>query len=236
MPFTLSFDAASPAGLADLDVFIRGRSYVVGFSATQADVELFNAIGKAPDAAKFPNLARFYNHIASFAADARAKWPAAFSGKAGAAPAKAAAAAPAKAAAAPAKEEDDAENLFGDDDDDAAAKIAAKAKAAAAAAPAPKKAKKVVIDKSSLIYEVKPQEAGADMKAIETAVRGVEMDGLVWGSEFKIVDVAFGIQKLIAQAIIEDEKVSLYDLEEKLAACCPDLIQSVDQTSMSKIS
>lgn len=237
MGFTLTFNTDA-ASLGDLDAFLRGRSYVVGFSATQTDVELFNALGKAPDAAKFPNVARFYNHIASFSADARKAFPAAFGAKAGAAAAKGgkAAAPAAKAAApAPAEEDDDAADLFGDDDDDAAAaKIAAKA-AAAKKTEEPKKEKKASVDKSSVVYEVKPLEAGQDMKDIENKIRSIEVDGLLWGQEFKVVDVAFGIQKLIVQAILEDEKITTDDLEEKMNAW-PETISSVDLVNVNKVA
>ena len=63
MVFSLSFDVATPAGLGDLNAFLQSRSYVVGFTASAVDVSLFTVLGKAPDAAKFPNVARFYNHI-----------------------------------------------------------------------------------------------------------------------------------------------------------------------------
>jgi len=241
MPFTLSFDVASPQGLADLDAFIRGRSYVVGFSASQTDVELFGALGKAPEAAKYPNLARYYNHIASFSADARKAFPAAFGGKAAAAGAGAGAAKKAEvkkaAAPAPAEEEDDAADLFGDDDDDAAAKkIAAKAAAAKKDEAKDKKpAKKEEVAKSAVIYEVKTLEAGQDMAELAAKLRAIEMDGLLWGQEFKVVDVAYGIQKLVVQAIIEDEKVPLEDFEEKILSL-KDHVQSVDLQSMNKVA
>jgi elongation factor 1-beta len=90
---------------------------VVGFSASQTDVELFAALGKAPDAGKYANVARFYSHIASFSSETRKGFPAAFGGKAAAAPAakkedkkadkKAAAPAPAPAAAGAGAEDDD---------------------------------------------------------------------------------------------------------------------------------
>ena len=50
-----------------------------------------------------------------------------------------------------------------------------------------------------MIYEVKPLEAGQDMKELEAAIRSIEIDGLVWGEEFKVLDVAFGIQKIVCQ-------------------------------------
>jgi hypothetical protein len=153
-----------PAPLAPADV--------IGFAPSQKDVELFNAIGKAPDAAKFPNVARYYSHIASFSADAKAKWAAGFGGAA-------AAAAPAKAAAAPAKaaEEEEDVDLFGDDADAAAAKVSA---AAPKVEEKPKKKEKVPeISKTSCMYEVKPQEAGQDMAKLEKDIRAIAIDGVV---------------------------------------------------------
>jgi len=231
MVFTLSFDVATPAGLADLNTFLQSRSYVVGFSATQIDAQLLAALGKSPDSSKYPNVARFYSHISSFSADARAKFPAAFGGKSSApAAASAKAAAPAPA---PAEEEEDVD-LFGDDADAAAAKISA-----SAAKPEPKKEEKKVkkeeIAKSSLVYEVKPLEAGQDMQELDRRIRAIELDGLVWGGEFKIVDVAYGIQKLIVACVIEDEKVSLEDFEEKIIAM-EDVVQSVDLINMNKVA
>jgi elongation factor 1-beta len=276
MSFSLTFNTATPAGLGDLNAFLQSRSYVVGFTATQKDVELFNAIGKGPDAGKYPNVARYFSHIASLSADAKAKLPAGFG--AGAA---AAAAAPAAAAAKPAAAEEEDVDLFGDDADAAAAKVAAAAPQVEAA-PA-KKVKVPEISKSSCMYEIKPQEAGQDMKKMEDDLRKIEvrglraagqreapaaaaavvvvggggrwrrgrhapsrktpthspppvtppqMDGLVWGSEFKVVDVAYGIQKLIVPLVIEDEKIGLEDLEEKMLSLEGDQVQSVDLLNM----
>lgn len=58
-----------------------------------------------------------------------------------------------------------------------------------------------------LVIEVKPVEAGQDMAQLEAYVRSVTLEGLVWGEQFRVVDVAYGIQKLIVQCVIEDEKV-----------------------------
>ncbi|MDO8971658.1 MAG: elongation factor 1-beta family protein, partial [Saprospiraceae bacterium] len=85
-----------------------------------------------------------------------------------------------------------------------------------------------------VIYEVKPQEAGQDMAALEAKIRSIEMDGLMWGGEFKVVDVAFGIQKLIVQGIVEDEKVPLDDLEERMQSFKEE-VSSIDQIAMNKV-
>ena len=39
-----------------------------------------------------------------------------------------------------------------------------------------------VVAKSSVVLEVKPWDDETDMKALEQAVRSIQMDGLVWGS------------------------------------------------------
>ncbi len=197
------------------------------FAATTTDVALYNALGKAPDAKAYPNVFRYYQHIASVAGKSLPAGVGASTGAASAAAPKASAAAPPKAAAA---EEEDVD-LFGEDGEEAAKKVAAVEKKAE---EAPKKAKKVVIAKTLCMYEVKPLEAGQDMKAMEAALRSIEIDGLVWGQEFKVVDVAYGIQKLMVQFVVEDEKVMLDDVEEKMMAF-EDIIQSVDQLSMQKL-
>jgi len=44
------------------------------------------------------------------------------------------------------------------------------------------------------------------------------MDGLVWGVDCKKVPVAFGIFKLMVACVVEDEKVSVDDVQEKIEA------------------
>lgn len=198
------------------------------FAATQTDIALYNALGKAPDAGKFPNVFRYYNHIATFVGK---NLPAGVSSGSGSSNAAVPKSAPAPAPKAPAKDEDEDLDLFGEDGDAAAAKVAAVEKPKVEE----KKPKKVVIAKTICQYEVKPLEAGQDMKAMENAIRSIEMDGLIWGAEFKVVDVAYGIQKLIISMVVEDEKISLDDVEEKILAF-EDQVQSVDQLSMSKLA
>ncbi|KAJ1641832.1 Elongation factor 1-beta, partial [Dispira simplex] len=69
------------------------------------------------------------------------------------------------------------------------------------------------------------------MKALEEAVRSVTMEGLIWGQS-KLVPVGFGIKKLRINCVIEDDKVSTSDLEEKIAEF-EDYVQSVDIESFS---
>lgn len=73
------------------------------------------------------------------------------------------------------------------------------------------------------------------MKALEAAVRSIEQDGLVWGLSkvrrvalaapgcllksviAQLVPVGYGVSKLQINIVIEDEKVGLDELQEKIA-------------------
>lgn len=67
------------------------------------------------------------------------------------------------------------------------------------------------------------------MKALEETVRGLEKDGLLWGAS-KLVAVGFGIKKLQINLVIEDEKVSVDDLQDEIANF-EDYVQSSDVVS-----
>jgi elongation factor 1-beta len=71
------------------------------------------------------------------------------------------------------------------------------------------------------------------MKGLEDSVRSIEQDGLVWGLS-KLVAVGFGIKKLQINLVIEDEKVSLDDLQDTIAEF-EDYVQSSDVVAMQKL-
>lgn len=71
------------------------------------------------------------------------------------------------------------------------------------------------------------------MKALEEGVRGISWDGLVWGAS-KLVPVGFGIKKLQINLVVEDEKVSLEELEEEIQGL-EDYVQSTDVAAMQKL-
>ncbi|CDW54103.1 EF1 GNE domain containing protein [Trichuris trichiura] len=97
-----------------------------------------------------------------------------------------------------------------------------------------KKSKKpVAAAKSSVVLEVKPWDDETDMKEMESRVRSIEMDGLVWGAS-KLVPVGYGIKKLQIMCVVEDEKVSLEVLSEQIEAF-EDFVQSVDIAAFNKI-
>ena len=67
------------------------------------------------------------------------------------------------------------------------------------------------------------------MKELESNMRSIEMDGLTWGAS-KLVPVGFGISKLQVNLVVEDEKVSIDDLQEQIERD-EDHVQSTDVVS-----
>ena len=84
--------------------------------------------------------------------------------------------------------------------------------------------------KSVVTMEVKPWDDETDMKALEESVRSIEMDGLVWGAS-KLVPIGYGIKKLQITLVVEDELVSLDELQERVAEF-EDYVQSSDVAAM----
>jgi translation elongation factor EF-1beta len=60
------------------------------------------------------------------------------------------------------------------------------------------------------------------------------MDGLFWKTEYKKEPIAFGVHKLCIGCVLEDEKISVDDLQEKIEAL-EEYVQSVDISCFSKI-
>lgn len=71
------------------------------------------------------------------------------------------------------------------------------------------------------------------MKALEANVRSLEMDGLIWGAS-KLVAVGYGISKLQVNLVVEDEKVSIDDLQAQIEGD-EEHVQSTDVAAMSKL-
>ncbi|KAB5585668.1 hypothetical protein GE09DRAFT_1210266 [Coniochaeta sp. 2T2.1] len=228
-------DLVSDAGLAILNNWLLTRSYVVGYTPSQADVTTFKALSSAPDAAKYPNAARWYKHIASFedefptlAGDATKPYTA-YGPEQSEVTLN-----PAKAPAA-AEEEDDDVDLFGSDDDEEEDVEAAKLREERLAEYRKKKegGKPKPAAKSIVTMDIKPWDDETDMQALEDGVRAIEQDGLVWGAS-KLVPVGYGVRKLQINLVVEDEKVSIDDLQDKIADI-EDYVQSSDVVAMQKL-
>ncbi|KAI4174772.1 MAG: hypothetical protein LQ343_002143 [Gyalolechia ehrenbergii] len=59
------------------------------------------------------------------------------------------------------------------------------------------------------------------------------MDGLTWGAS-KLVPLAFGIKKLQVNLVVEDEKVSIDELQQLIEGD-EDYVQSTDVAAMQKL-
>ncbi|KAI1088563.1 putative elongation factor 1-beta [Rostrohypoxylon terebratum] len=224
-------DLLTDAGVAVLNGWLTTRSYITGYAPSQADVVVFKALKSAPESAKYPNATRWYKHIASFE-DEFATLPGDAS-KPYTVYGPDETAATLNPAKAPAAEEDDDVDLFGSDDEEEDAEAVRVREERLAAYKAKKEAKPKVAAKSVVILDVKPWDDETDMVALEAAVRGIEKDGLVWGTS-KLVPVGFGIKKLQINLVIEDEKISLSDLEEEIQGF-EDYVQSTDIATMQKL-
>ncbi|KAG5488540.1 hypothetical protein JIQ42_00147 [Leishmania sp. Namibia] len=135
---------------------------------------------------------------------------------------------PAPAPAAAAADDDDID-LFGDaTEEEQAALEAKKAKDAEK-----KKAKKDVIAKSSILFDIKAWDDTVDLKALAQKLHAIQRDGLIWG-DHKLVPVAYGVKKLQQLIVIEDDKVSGDDLEEMIMGF-EDEVQSMDIVAWNKI-
>ncbi|KAJ3123026.1 Translation elongation factor 1 beta [Nowakowskiella sp. JEL0407] len=209
-----------PAGLAVLNSFLEDKSYIEGYTATQADVAVFEAVKTAPSATEYPYAARWFSHIKSFAE--KQKLPGT----------KKAASAYGPASAAPAEEEEEDVDLFGSDDevDEEAERIKAQR---LAEYQEKKKAKPKPAAKSMVILDVKPWDDETDMKLLEDGVRAITMDGLVWGTS-KLVAVGYGIKKLQITCVVEDDKVGVDDLSDQITGL-EDYVQSVDVAAFNKL-
>ncbi|KAG8696007.1 Translation elongation factor 1 beta [Ceratobasidium sp. 394] len=212
--------------LKQLDEHLATRSYVEGYTPSQADVGVFKAVGSAPDKATYPHAARWYAHIKSYEAEHTSLPGDAEAG------AKLFGGASTSAPAAAAAEEEEDIDLFGEDEEEDAE--AERVKAERVAAYNAKKANKPkTIAKSVVTLEVKPWDDETDMVELEKSVRSIEQEGLVWGSS-KLVAIGYGIKKLQITLVIEDELVSLDELQEKIAEF-EDYVQSSDVAAMQKL-
>ena len=80
---------------------------------------------------------------------------------------------------------------------------------------------------------MKPWDDETDMGKMLELVKTIEMDGLVWGAN-KLVPIGYGINKLQVMCVVEDEKVSIEELSERMEGF-EDYVQSVDIAAMNKI-
>ena len=215
--------------LGVIEQTLNGKKFFVGDQLSIADIALAanlsivfsNFLGEA-ERAKLPNTTAWYLNIVGIDSNIGNKDLPKEAHKAFA-PKKDKKEEPKKQEAK--KEEGD--DLF--DDDSTPAPVAAKP----VAQPA-KPAKKKAVAKSIVVFDVKVYEQEEDLLALFKKIKEIELDGLVWNNEPKILPVAFGMNKLQVGCVIEDAKVQLDDIYEKIEAW-EDTVQSVDTASMQKL-
>ncbi|KAI9032582.1 hypothetical protein CLU79DRAFT_801948 [Phycomyces nitens] len=124
-------------------------------------------------------------------------------------------------------------DLFGSDDEEVDEE-AEKVKAQRLAEYQAKKANKPkTIAKTTITLDIKPWDDETDMEALTKAVKDISMDGLLWGGS-QLVPIGYGIKKLQINCVVEDDKVSMDDLSDKITEL-EDFVQSVDVAAMQKI-
>ncbi|CAI6382085.1 BBF_HP2_G0000710.mRNA.1.CDS.1 [Saccharomyces cerevisiae] len=204
-----STDFSKIETLKQLNASLADKSYIEGTAVSQADVTVFKAFQSA-----YPEFSRWFNHIAS-KADEFDSFPAA-------------------SAAAAEEEDDDDVDLFGSDDEEADAE-AEKLKAERIAAYNAKKAAKPAkpAAKSIVTLDVKPWDDETNLEEMVANVKAIEMEGLTWGAH-QFIPIGFGIKKLQINCVVEDDKVSLDDLQQSIEED-EDHVQSTDIAAMQKL-
>jgi len=225
-------DFVSDSGLTLLNNWLKTRSYISGYSPSQADVVSFKAFKEAPPVELYPHAYRWYNHIKSYEAD--------FSTLPGD-PSKAFTTYGPEAVAvtqnpkdAPAAEEDEDDvDLFGSESEEEDPEVVAEREKRLAEYKKKKEGKTKPAAKSIVTMDVKPWDDETDMKELVDGVVAIKMDGLVWGAH-KLEAVGFGIKKLQINLVVEDDKVSLEELQQLIEED-EDHVQSTDIVAMQKL-
>ncbi|KAL2539626.1 Elongation factor 1-delta 2 [Abeliophyllum distichum] len=194
------YNLGSDAGLKKLDEYLLSRSYITGYQASKDDLTVHAALPKPPSP-DYVNVSRWYNHIEALLRICGVSGEGSGVIVEGSAPIPEEAIATPPAAdtkASAAEDDDDDVDLFGEETEEE--KKAAEERAAAVKASGKKKES----GKSSVLMDVKPWDDETDMKKLEEAVRGVQMEGLLWGAS-KLVAVGYGIKKLQIMLTIVDD-------------------------------
>ena len=210
-----------------LEQTLKNQQWVGGQTPSGADTEAYEALKKTELSAETnPNVFAWFCLVSKFTDAVRKSWGAAAGGKGAAKGGKKGGKKEEKPAA------DDDLDLFGDDDEEDAE--AAK-KAAAAAKEGAKKKKKEVVAMSLVMLEVKPVDDTINLDDLAQKIFSeITQDGLFWKTEYKKEPVAFGIFKLIVGFSLEDEKVSVDNVVERIEEL-EDFVQSVEIAAFNKI-
>lgn len=233
------YQITNNADLTTLDAHFKDNLYIGGHSPCSEDLLLFEQYTNAntePCQDSHTNLWSWFALVSLYTPQVKETWR---SVVAKSAPAAKTAAKPA-AKPAPKKEEkpaaaDDDFDLFGDDEgDDGAAALEELKKKKEEEKKGKKKEKEPIIQKSLILLNVKVWDPEQNYDELAGRILKIERDGLVWKTEYKLADVAFGVKMIVIGLVVEDEKVSVEDIIEELQSWEDD-IQSVDIAGFNKI-
>ena len=200
------------------------------YGPSQADVVTFKALKSEPAVEKFPHAYRWYNHIKSYDSE--------FSSLPGDPSKSFSTYGPEQVAVTQnpkdAPEDDDEVDLFGSDEEEEDPEVVAERERRLAEYKKKKEGKTKPAAKSMVTMDVKPWDDETDMKEVVNGVLAIQMEGLVWGAH-KLVPVGFGIKKLQVNLVVEDDKVSLDELQQRIEEELEDHVQSTDIAAMMKL-
>ncbi len=228
-----AYNITDETHLATLDAALNDNLYIGGHCPSAEDALVFEQFAHAktePNQDKHANLWAWFALVVLFRDAVRESWKAHGHAKV----------AEKKPAAKPEKKEvkkeepkDECDDLFGDEPEDNSALEAMKKKKEDEKKK-DKKEKPALVAKSLIVIDVKVWEPEQDLDALAARILLIEKDGLFWKTEYKLVDVAFGVKKITIGMVVEDEKVSVDDIIEELESWEDD-VQSCDIVCFNKL-
>ncbi len=196
---------------------LEKTQYLLGQKPTQADAEAARELkGLKPRPASHPNLFAWAAIVTKFSEAVTKTW--------------AAGDLPRPASCEKKEEVKKSEDDIDEDDLFSGEPVAAPVKK-----PVVVKKKPAVVAKSIVLIEVKPWDEDTNLDELAKRILAVELDGLVWKTEYKKEPIAFGIFKLVVGMVIEDEKVSVDEDIVNMLQEWDDSVQSVDIVSFNKL-
>ena len=226
--------------LQGYDKKLENNLFFKGPQPSNEDAEVLEELTKekcVPDQEKFPNLFAWYSLVILFKDEVVATWKKPEQHQKGKKGKKEEKKDEKKEEKKEKKDDEiDEDDLFGDEtEEDKKAKEEAHKKREEEKKEDGKKKKKVEVQKSLVLIDVKVYDPEQDYDALaEKILKNVKRDGLVWKTEYKLAEVAFGVKKIVMGMVVEDEKVSVDDIIDELTSWA-DEIQSVDIVAFNKL-
>ena len=226
--------------LQGYDKKLENNLFFKGPQPSNEDAEVLEELTKekcVPDQEKFPNLFAWYSLVILFEDEVVATWKKPEQHQKGKKGKKEEKKDEKKEEKKEKKDDEiDEDDLFGDEtEEDKKVKEEAHKKREEEKKEDGKKKKKVEVQKSLVLIDVKVYSPEQDYDALaEKILKNVKRDGLVWKTEYKLAEVAFGVKKIVMGMVVEDEKVSVDDIIDELTSWA-DEIQSVDIVAFNKL-